>query len=159
MGIFDSKKKREEELLELRRAKCEELVKIGFFGISKKPLDITTVGKYRANVEEDVREYLLDFESIFGARKLYNIDPRAFFATTMIAQAIGSVMYYVYELDGYDSKKNTIAALNSIVTSELFGAQLGRETKFSNLEDDFFAYKEWIVEKLIKEIEKKGTKI
>ena len=38
MGLFKSKKQKEEELIQLRQAKCEQLIKIGFFWYFKESL-------------------------------------------------------------------------------------------------------------------------
>ena len=67
MGLFKSKKQKEEELLQLRQAKCEQLIKIGFFGISKTPLDVTTVAEHKAEVEADIMDYLIMQEQLMGS--------------------------------------------------------------------------------------------
>ena len=74
MGLFKSKKQKEEELLQLRQAKCEQLIKIGFFGISKTPLDVTTVAEHKAEVEADIMDYLTMQEQLMG-KKLYLLHP------------------------------------------------------------------------------------
>ena len=149
MGLFKSKKQKEEELLQLRQAKCEQLIKIGFFGISKTPLDVTTVAEHKAEVEADIMDYLIMQEQLMG-KKLYFASPVAMLNNFLMAQAIGSTMYHVYGLTGYADRKKTISALNSII----FGELLSKDSRFNTIEEDFFAYKDWITEKLTKELAK-----
>ena len=152
MGLFDSKKrKKEEELMKLRRTKCDELLKVGFFGITNVPLDISIVAEYRENVEADIMEYLLLLEEGCGGNKvIYSAPHNSLGFHMMVSQAIASVMYHVYKLKEYDTKKNTIDALHNIIFSELSK----KDSRFNNKECDFFAYKDWIIERLINKLDK-----
>lgn len=149
MGLFKSKKQKEEELLQLRQAKCEQLIKIGFFGISKNPLDVTTVAEHKAEVESDIMDYLIMQEQLMG-KKLYFASPVAMLNNFLMAQAIGSAMYHVYGLTEFADRKKSISTLNSII----FGELISKDSRFNTIEEDFFAYKDWITEKLKNELSK-----
>ena len=110
---------------------------------------MTTVAEHKAEVEADIMDYLIMQEQLMG-KKLYFASPVAMLNNFLMAQAIGSAMYHVYGLTEFADRKKAISALNSII----FGELISKDSRFNTIEEDFFAYKDWITEKLKNELSK-----
>ena len=146
--FWDAKK--QEIILSLRKEKCNELMKIGLFGIAKNPLDLETVAKYRDDIEKDILKYLTVQEDIFGGLKYYSITPQMMGFDMQVSQAIGICMYYILDLSKFGEKEKIEDKVFGIIFCDL-GAT--KEDAHINTEvESYYDYHNWIEEELIKRL-------
>ena len=103
MSIFYNKKESEIELNNTRNYWIDRFFKLSLC-ISKTPLDVNAVLKYKNLIIKDIEEYLLFKEDMVGGK---NIKKKLIFYSCLNgtygfflcwSKAIASVMYYAYEL-------------------------------------------------------------
>lgn len=150
MSIFYNKKEAEIELTNTRNYWIDKFVKLSLC-ISKTPLDVNVVLKYKNSIIEDIEKYLLFQEDMVGGKNvkkklvLYSCLNGTYGYLLCWSKAIASVMYYAYELFGdFPNEKETKEKLSSMLFS-----QLSKENGLlSQTKESFFDYKEYVLQYL-----------
>lgn len=150
MSIFYNKKEAEIELTNTRNYWIDKFFKLSLC-ISKTPLDVNVVLKYKNSIIEDIEKYLLFQEDMVGGKNvkkklvLYSCLNGTYGYLLCWSKAIASVMYYAYELFGdFPNEKETKEKLSSMLFS-----QLSKENGLlSQTKESFFDYKEYVLQYL-----------
>ena len=150
MSIFYNKKESEIELNNTRNYWIDRFFKLSLC-ISKTPLDVNAVLKYKNLIIKDIEEYLLFQEDMVGGK---NIKKKLVFYSCLNgtygyllcwSKTIASVMYYAYELYGdFPNEKETKEKLSSMLFSQ-FSKENGL---LSQAKESFFDYKEYVIQYL-----------
>lgn len=150
MSIFYNKKESEIELNNTRNYWIDRFLKLSLC-ISKTPLDINVVLKYKNFIIKDIEEYLLFQEEMVGGRNtkkklvFYSCLNGTYGYLLCWSKAIASVMYYAYELySDFPNEKETKEKLSSMLFSQ-FSKENGL---LSQAKESFFDYKEYVLQYL-----------